>query len=141
LDRPESLREKGSVSARLAAAMSLRPLASEIRFVLRDPSDREAIDWGEVSGAVAASSDLLVYGFTSVLLCAWAARPIPEALRARLAKTRDAFVHRGGSTRLEAEGVDSARLERELLSGVGAGSQVVDCYGFVEQIGILYPLC
>ncbi len=141
LDRPEALREKGSVSARLAAAMSLRPLASEIRFVLRDPSDREAIAWEEVSGALAASSDLLVYGFTSVLWRAWAARPIPEALRGRLAKARVAFVHSGGWKRLEAEGVDAARLERELLSGVGAGSRVVDCYGLVEQIGILYPLC
>lgn len=141
LDRADALREKGSVSARLAAAMSLRPLASEIRFLLRDTPDADAIAWDEVSGALEGGSDLLVYGFTSVLWRAWASRPIPEPLRGPLAKTRVSFVHSGGWKRLEAEGVDAARLTRELLAGVGPGSRVVDCYGLVEQIGILYPLC
>jgi hypothetical protein len=141
LDRADALREKGSVSARLAAAMSLRPLASEIRFLLRETPDADAIAWDEVSGALEGGSDLLVYGFTSVLWRAWASRPIPEPLRGRLAKTRVSFVHSGGWKRLEEEGIDAARLTRELLAGVGPGSRVVDCYGLVEQIGILYPLC
>ena len=81
LDRADALREKGAVSARLAAAMSLRPLASEIRFLLRDAADPEAIAWDEVASALAGGPDLLVYGFTSVLWRAWASRPIPEPLR------------------------------------------------------------
>ena len=51
------------------------------------------------------------------------------------------FVHSGGWKRLEDEGVDAEQLTRALLARAGPGSQVVDCYGLVEQVGMLYPLC
>ena len=139
LDRAASLREKGSLSARLAAALSLKPLASEIRFLLRDPAPDVA--WDEVSEVLAASPRVLVYGFTSVLWEAWARARIPEPVLAALSRARVSFVHSGGWKRLEDEGVDAEQLTRALLARAGPGSQVVDCYGLVEQVGMLYPLC
>ena len=143
LDRAQALRERGGLSARLAAAMSLRPLASEIHFLFHGPEDDDQIEWTSVEAALeeGGPSDLIVYGFTSILWEAWASRPIPQHLRSRLARTRIAFVHSGGWKRLEVRQVDAKTLERELLAATGPGSQVLDFYGLVEQVGLVFPLC
>ena len=90
---------------------------------------------------LAANPGVIVYGFTAVLWRAWARGRIPPRVLADLAHARIAFVHSGGWKLLEADGVDAALLARELLARSGPGSRVVDCYGLVEQVGILYPLC
>ena len=141
LDRAASLRERGALSARLAAALSLKPLASEIRFLFRDSAGAGEVAWDDVSAALAASPRVLVYGFTSALWFDWARAAIPEPALSALSRARVSFVHSGGWKRLEAEGVDARRLTRELLARAGPGSRVVDCYGLVEQVGMLYPLC
>lgn len=142
LDRAQGLRERGGLSARLAAAMSLRPLASGIHFLLRGTEPDDRIDWERVEAVLEqGEADLLVYGFTSVLWDAWASRPIPAHLRSRLGQTRIAFVHSGGWKRLEDREVDAATLERELLATAGPGSRVLDFYGLVEQVGLVFPLC
>jgi hypothetical protein len=141
LDHADALRERGSMSARLAAALSLKPLASEIRFLLRDGVAQGGVAWDEVSQALATSPRVLVYGFTSVLWKAWARAPIPEETLSHLSRAHVSFVHSGGWKRLEDEGVDAEQLTRALLARAGPGSQVVDCYGLVEQVGMLYPLC
>ena len=48
LDSARALRERGAVSARLAAAMSLRPLATDLSFVLPDPNEPSQLDWDAV---------------------------------------------------------------------------------------------
>ena len=139
LDRAEALRERGGISARLAAAMSLKPLASDIRFLLA--ADGESMDWGRASSVLASGGDLLVYGLTSVLWTSWAEAKLPGDVAARLSECRIAFVHSGGWKKLEGLGIDAARLERALLARAGPGSRVFDLYGLVEQVGLLYPLC
>lgn len=139
LDSAESLRTRGAVTARLAAAMSLRTLASEIHFLLEDSGGE--VRWGRVGAALEKNPDLIVYGLTSALWTNWAEAKPPEAVRAKLSEATISFVHSGGWKNLEAEGVDSQRLERTLLEGVGAGSRVLDFYGLAEQVGLLYPLC
>lgn len=143
LDRAQGLRERSGLSARLAAAMSLRPLASEIHFLLPNTDSDDEVDWHRIEAALDADSgaDVIVYGLTSILWDAWASRSIPEPLRSRLSETRVAFVHSGGWKRLEARRVDSNSLERELLATSGRGSRVLDFYGLVEQVGLVYPLC
>lgn len=141
LDRAAALRERGSMSARLAAALSLKPLASEIRFLWRDSGDGGEVAWEEVSAALDTSPRALVYGFTSALWFDWARAAIPEPALSALSRARISFVHSGGWKRLESEGVDTRRLTHELLARAGPGSRVVDCYGLVEQVGMLYPSC
>ncbi|MBS2023551.1 MAG: acyl-protein synthetase, partial [Deltaproteobacteria bacterium] len=42
---------------------------------------------------------------------------------------------------LEALAISRAQLEDRLLSRVALGSKVIDYYGLVEQVGVIYPLC
>jgi len=139
LDRAVSLRARGELTARLAAAMSLRTLSTEIHFLMNDESG--AIAWDRAAPVLDRHSDLFLYGFTSALWTDWARANPPERIRERLAQTRVTFVHSGGWKKLEAQNVDSRRLEQELLSRVAAGSRVLDFYGLAEQVGLLYPLC
>jgi Acyl-protein synthetase, LuxE len=134
VDHSSALRQRGEISARIAAALSLRPLATDISFLL---GADDAIKWSEVAEAAARSKHLRVYGFTSALWQAW--RGVPSEVAAALRETRIDFVHSGGWKKLE--GVTRAELDEQLLRDSGAGSRVVDYYGLVEQNGVVYPLC
>ncbi len=141
LDSAASLRMRGAVSARIAAALSLKPMASEIHFLLTDSTDPATLRWDLLGDLLDRHDDLLVYGFTWMLWLAWGAASIPEAVSARLNGKRITFVHSGGWKRLDALRVDRAAFDGALLRGLGPGSAVIDYYGLVEQVGVIYPLC
>ena len=141
LDSARSLRQRGEVSARIAAAMSLKPLANDLRFAITEMGDPPTVDWDTVAAAIDGADAALVYGFTWILWQAWGAASIPEHLRAALARTRIDFVHSGGWKKVEAAKVDRATFDGALLGSCAPGSRVVDYYGLVEQVGIIYPLC
>lgn len=141
LDRARSLRQRGSVSARLAAAMSLKPLASEIHFLLDDAEESEVLRWDLVADLARSHRDLIVYGFTTILWQSWACAVVPEEARAALRHCQICFVHSGGWKKLEAQRVDRHLLEERLLVDADAGSRVIDFYGLVEQVGLIFPLC
>ena len=138
LDDARSLRRAGEVSARIAAAMSLRPLATEMVFAMSGSDD---IRWDMVADLVSRHRHVRVYGFTSILWQAWASAVIPDSAREKLAQTRVDFVHSGGWKKLEAQKVTRDVFDAQLLDGTGPGSRVVDYYGLVEQVGIVFPLC
>lgn len=140
LDSARALRERGAVSARLAAAMSLRPLATDLSFVLPDPADPAGLDWDAVLRAASAGV-VTVYGFTWILWSAWAQGQMPDAVRKRLREVRLRFVHSGGWKKLEAVRVDRATFDAALVDAAGPGSTVLDYYGLVEQVGMVFPLC
>jgi len=142
LDDGKSLRQKrGSVSARMVAAMSLSPLATALHFLLVDATSPATMKWEEVRSAMTGHDELLVYGFTSMLWLAWAAAEIPQEIRQLLASRRIHFVHSGGWKTMESLQVSPEEFDRRLTQGLAAGSRVVDYYGLVEQVGIIYPLC
>ncbi len=141
LDAASSLRGRGRVSARVAAALSLRPLASEIAFVLCDPDDPASMDWAEVSRLARDAQQILVYGFTYMLWRAWAEADVPAEAQHDLASTKVQFVHSGGWKKLEALAGPRERFDTTLLERVAPGSGVLDYYGLVEQVGIVYPMC
>jgi hypothetical protein len=134
LDDAKALRQRGQVAARVAAALSLTPLASTTTFAL----GQEKMDWGAVASAIEGADEVLVYGFTWVLWQAWVHGGVPAGL---LRGKRVVFVHSGGWKKLEAEAVAPEVLERALLDGAGDGSAVVDFYGLVEQNGVVFPKC
>ncbi|MFY9513257.1 MAG: hypothetical protein WAQ05_20025 [Rubrivivax sp.] len=140
-DDPRSLRHRGDVSARLAAALSLRPLASDMHFVLPDPARPETVRWDAFDRACEGSDELLVYGFTWILWLALGRAEVPETTLQRLRRTRIRFVHSGGWKKLEAERVDRQQFDAALLSRAGPGSSVLDYYGLVEQVGVICPQC
>jgi len=141
LDDAKALLQRGEVSARMTAAMSLRPLASELHFLLKGGDAPEYLDWGKVAELCRQHSNLLLYGFTWMLWITWAQGAIPEDVRVLLRKTRIRFVHSGGWKKLEAIKVTRDQFDAALLANAAPGSSVLDFYGLVEQVGIIYPLC
>ena len=141
LDHARSLQQRGEVSARIAAAMSLRPLATEMHFLLGEPDNAASLLWQRLGDLCAQHPRLIVYGFTWMLWTAWAQGDVPPEVRAQLAKTQVHFVHSGGWKKLEAARVDRAQFDRALLATVAPDSAVLDFYGLVEQVGIIFPLC
>jgi len=138
LDHSRALRQRGEASARIAAAMSLRFLASEVHFLLEDD---DSIGWERLAVILERERRLLVYGFTWMLWQSWATAPIPETVRKLLDAAEVHFVHSGGWKKLEQARVDRKQFNAGLLSTVAPTSQVTEYYGLVEQVGIIFPLC
>lgn len=141
LDCVRSLVTRGSLKARVAAAMSLKVLASEVHFLLDDLNDPASLNWDIVKQAANDHSELFVYGFSWILWSTWAKPNLPSEATAALQDINVCFVHSGGWKKLESQQVSRQEFDQKLLSEVGPGSKVVDYYGLVEQIGIVYPLC
>lgn len=140
LDSSKSLRVRGRLPARVAAALSLKPLASEIHFLLENPADAQSMQWDKLEILLDRFDDLLVYGFTWILWMAWGAG-IPQRIRNKLDGKRIQFVHSGGWKKLEDRKIDRQVFDRALLKDLAPDSGVLDYYGLVEQVGIIYPLC
>ena len=144
LDHPSSLRRRGEVSARVAAAMSLRPLARDIHFLLATPEEPASLKTDALAALLAETGPdegVLIYGFTWMLHLGWRSERFPDALREALRGRRVDFVHSGGWKKLESLKVGRAEFDARLLDGLHPASRVLDFYGLVEQVGIVYPLC
>jgi Acyl-protein synthetase, LuxE len=145
VDAAQSLRTRGTIPARAAAALSLRPLASDLFFLLPASMDSSEISVSAFERALDScrgdSRELLVYGFTWALWQAWQSVQRLPNLSARLAETRITFLHSGGWKKLENCKVTRQEFDSRLASSAAPGSRVVDFYGLVEQVGIVYPLC
>jgi hypothetical protein len=141
LDDGKSLRQRGSVSARMAAALSLSPLATSMHFLLADSSRPETMKWDDLRTALATSGEFLVYGFTFMLWLAWADAQIPDDIRGQLRSKRIHFVHSGGWKKMESLRVNRDEFDARLTRHLRPGSRVIDYYGLVEQVGVIYPLC
>lgn len=142
LDSARSLAQRREMSARLAAAMSLQALATEIFFILPNVEEPQSVRWDVVADVLSQHDDLLVYGFTYILWLAFgAAGNVPDEVKTLLRGKRVHFIHSGGWKKLEAISVDRATFDGALLDGLDGSSRVVDFYGLVEQIGVVYPLC
>lgn len=141
LDSVSSLRSGAEVSARTAAALSLKPLSTDILFLLRDAADSASMKWDQLFRAINQHESLLVYGFTYMLWCAWAAAEIPNEVRAELKGKRIDFVHSGGWKKLEHLQVSCEQFDAALTRDLDPRSRVLDFYGLVEQVGVVYPLC
>jgi hypothetical protein len=140
LDSAKSLYRR-ELSARIAAAMSLRPLSSEIHFLMEDPEEPGSMKWDLLAKILASHDSFLVYGFSWVLWLAWARATFPDDIKSVLRKKKVHFVHSGGWKKLEASKVSREEFDSKLLENVDRDSEVVDFYGLVEQLGIIYPLC
>lgn len=141
LDDARALRQRGVVPARVAAALSLSPLATGIHFLLSDTNNPASMKWDLLAEVLASGGDFLVYGFSSILWFAWAAGDKPENVRDLLRGKRIHFVHSGGWKKMEALRVDRAEFDGALTKDLHEASRVVDYYGLVEQVGVVYPLC
>lgn len=143
VDTPESLAGNAELGARSAAIQGLRPFASEIATCLRNDEGGElALDTAALLDFArrSAGSEVLVYGFTHIL---WQQLAVP--LRARgvcLDMPNVRVLHSGGWKRLEAQAVTRAAFAEGLAAVFGCPeSHVIDFYGMVENVGVVYPDC
>ncbi|WP_171132503.1 MULTISPECIES: hypothetical protein [unclassified Ruegeria] len=141
LDAKSALVQRGTVSARIAAGLALRPFATRLYFGLASQDHDSAVLWDHLRDALHSSDSVLVYGFTWVLWRIWADSDMPADLAERLRDVKVTYVHSGGWKKLESERVAPAALKDKLLGISGPGSQIIDYYGLVEQNGLLYPEC
>ena len=141
LDSAKSLRRRGEMSARIAAAMSLKAMASDILFLLKDPEIPESMKWDELRNALLKNDRFIVYGFSWILWLAWGVNEFPEDIKELLQNKEIFFVHSGGWKKLEAIRVNCDDFNEAVLHLVHKNSKVVDFYGLVEQMGIIYPMC
>ena len=141
LDSVGGLRSGAEVSARIAAALSLKPLSSDIIFLLKDASDPNSLKWDTLLKALNTGDSFLVYGFTYMLWTAWAAANIPAEVRSALRGKKIDFVHSGGWKKLEHLSVSRDQFDTTLTHYLSPSSRVIDFYGLVEQVGVVYPLC
>jgi hypothetical protein len=141
IDSLQSVVQRGTVSARIAASMSLKPFSSDMYFLLKRADDPQSMKWDLLVDLLGKNGSLLVYGLSSVLWLAWGSQALPGAVRSALKGRRITFVHSGGWKKLEESKVDQGLFNAKLLEDLHPGSAVVDYYGLVEQVGVVYPLC
>jgi hypothetical protein len=141
IDSASSLSQRGTVSARIAASMSLKPFSTEMYFLLQKPDDPESVNWNLLGDVLKKNDSLLVYGFSWILWLAWGNQVIPAPVREALHGKKIVFVHSGGWKKLEEIKVDHKTFNARLLDKLHPDSKVVDYYGMVEQVGVVYPLC
>ena len=137
-DAERTVRGAESLSARGAAILSLSHLASEFFFVARESAagqlelDRAAFDQ---ACATIADRPFIAYGFTHVLYRMHA----ELGGLVHMAHPESVLLHSGGWKRMTGLAVDKAAFN-ERVAGVWGlpAARVIDFYGTVEQVGILY---
>jgi hypothetical protein len=143
IDTSESIGGDAELGARAAAVQGLRSFATEIVCCLqKDQAANLKLNQAKLLEFVAKwrSSQVLVYGFTYVI---WQHLVMPlQAQGIRLGMPNVRVLHSGGWKRLQDTAVTPAAFAKGVASVFGcAEEQIVDFYGMVENVGVIYPDC
>jgi len=142
IDMPGTLAAGDELGARAAAIQGLRPFATEMACCLNGDLGEPRVDEVRLLDFAAkwGQAEVLAYGFTYVI---WEhlVRPLRER-GIRLAMPNIRVLHSGGWKRLQ----DRAVTREAFAAGVAevfgcAVERVVDFYGMVENVGVIYPDC
>ena len=143
VDLPGAVGGGPELGARGAAIYGLLPFASEVTYCLKPGGagdltlDREKL----MRFAEAARKGLvLVYGFTYILWQYLVKPLISENTRLGLPDVH--ILHSGGWKLLQEGAVDKKSFNEGLAHVFGCSSdRVIDFYGMVENVGVIYPDC
>jgi hypothetical protein len=143
IDTPENLAAQAQLGARSAAIQALGSFATEIVSCLRPvPNGNASLDLEKLLACAAKwqTAEVLVYGFTFVI---WTQLVQPlqrQGITLNLPNVR--VLHSGGWKRLQQLAVTHEAFSRGVASVFGcAPERVVDYYGMVENVGVIYPDC
>ena len=143
VDTPETLASSGALGARGAAIQGLRSFATNIVCCLRtDASGNLELDLDSVMQRAAQwkDSEVLVYGFTYVIWNSFVKTLESRGARLNLPNVR--VLHSGGWKRLEHQAVTREVFSEGVAAAFGCSrDRVVDFYGMVENVGVVYPDC
>ena len=140
-DLEETVRGTSGFSARGAAILALAHMASEFIFVMRDSEHGPVLDTEALKRAVDRIGDrpFISYGFTFMLYQAHEAMAAIDSFEAH---PESVFLHSGGWKKLVDIAVDKPTFNRTVAERWGLEPErVIDFYGMVEQIGVVYPDC
>jgi hypothetical protein len=143
IDTAENLTGGAEMGARAAAVQGLRSFATEIVCCLIDDGqggvtidEAKLLDFASKWG----SAEVLVYGFTHVV---WQQFVVPLQTRGiSLGMPNIRLLHSGGWKKLQDQAVTRAAFANGVASVFGcAENQILDFYGMIENVGIIYPDC
>jgi len=143
VDTPNFLGGGSELGARGAAIQGLRPFASEVSHCL-NPSEQGDLLLDRKRLREFAQdrqdADVLVYGFTFILWN-YLVKPLAaEGICLNLPKAR--ILHSGGWKRLQDQAVEKTVFNEQLARVFGCSpDRVIDFYGMVESVGVIYPDC
>ena len=143
VDTPENLKGQAELGARGAAIQALGSFATEVVPCLLPGENGDAsLDLEKLLACAGKwkESDVLVYGFTYVI---WT--QLVQTLQRRgitLSMPNVRVLHSGGWKRLEQQAVTRDAFARGVASVFGCSpDRILDYYGMVENVGIVYPDC
>jgi hypothetical protein len=142
IDTPETVAGQVELGARGAAIHGLRPFATEVVCCLKGSGGQLEIDTPRLLEFAARwrDAEVLVYGFTYVV---W--QHFVQPLRSggiKLDMPNVRLLHSGGWKRLQDQAVTREAFAAGVAAVFGcAESRVLDFYGMVENVGIIYPDC
>ena len=143
VDTPSLMGGASALGARGAAIQGLQPFANETTYCLGINDQGElTLDLDKLKAFAKDRQDteLLVYGFTFIL---WnhLVKPLKaEGICLNLPKAR--ILHSGGWKRLQDQAVEKTVFNEQLARVFGCSpDRIVDFYGMVESVGVIYPDC
>ncbi len=143
VDVPASVRGGPELGARGAAIQGLQPFSTEVTYCLTQGDRGElTLDLDRVLKFAKSyrKSSALVYGFTYILWN-YLVKPL-SADSISLDMPHVHIFHSGGWKRLQDEAVEKSAFNEGLARVFGCSpDRVIDFYGMVENVGIIYPDC
>jgi len=143
VDTPATLAGSGELGARGAAIQGLRSFATEVVCCLSsDAAGNLKLEAEKLLDCAAKWKDaeVLIYGFTYVI---WnhLVKPLQSrGITLRLPNAR--ILHSGGWKRLQQEAVTKEAFTQGVAAAFGCSNdRVIDFYGMVENVGVVYPDC
>jgi acyl-CoA synthetase (AMP-forming)/AMP-acid ligase II len=134
-----------TLGARGAAIQGLQPFASETTYCLNlDAQGELRLDREKLKEFVRNKDredvEVLVYGFTFILWNHLVRPLLEENICLNLPNAR--ILHSGGWKRLQDQAVEKSRFNEHLAQVFGCSvDRVIDFYGMVEAVGVIYPDC
>jgi len=143
IDTTENLAAQSQLGARGAAVQALGSFATEIVSCLRPGRDGDSsLDLEKLLAGAAKwkGAEVLVYGFTYVIWTQLVQTLQREGITLGLPNAR--VLHSGGWKRLEQQAVTRDAFVGGVASVFGcAPERIIDYYGMVENVGVIYPDC
>jgi hypothetical protein len=143
VDTPDQRTNGNAMGARGAAIQGLQPFASETTYCLNLNSQGDlTLDIEKLKQFARnhADTELLIYGFTYILWNHLVKPLVEENICLNLPNVR--ILHSGGWKRLQDQAVEKPVFNEQLARVVGCSTDcIVDFYGMVESVGIIFPDC
>lgn len=143
VDTPDFRGAADALGARAAAIQGLQPFASETTCCLSLNGQGDLkLDRDRLIEFAKDRQDteVLVYGFTFILWNHLVKTLMAEDICLSLPKAR--ILHSGGWKRLQDQAVEKTAFNQQLARTFGcAADRIIDFYGMVETVGVIYPDC